>query len=294
MVGVDGALSAVLTDAMRRNGFAETDVFRDGLRWCAVCGEPKQAVIDWLPDAEGNPQKKAVPVACKCRREAMAREAAEDRERQFRANMRELLGRFGIQPRDVAEWSFDRDEYPESPVSRVCREYVENWEDMRADGIGILLYGSTGTGKTVYASCIVNALLGRQVPAALVTVPDLAGLLQGQRDRKALVNHLQSYRLLALDDLGAERDTPYASELVFSVVDARKASGLPLVVTTNLDAADMRSETDLWRRRIYDRVLDMCPIALKMTGASLRRESADRRRERARELLRGAAERSRK
>ena len=53
--------------------------------------------------------------------------------------------------------------------SRVCgvfyalRFYVKHWEDMKAENIGYLLWGSGGTGKNYFAGCIANALMEKEI-----------------------------------------------------------------------------------------------------------------------------------
>lgn len=61
-------------------------------------------------------------------------------------------------------------------------------------------------------------------------------------DRRALERYW-SIRLLALDDVGAERPTDWAVETLTTLLDARTAEGLPTVVTSNYSLGRLR---DLW------------------------------------------------
>ena len=79
----------------------------------------------------------------------------------------------------------------------------------------------------------------------------------GFEDREAYIHLLCSCPLLILDDLGMERDTKFGLETVYDVIDGRYLSGKPLIVTTNLTLRELQKETDLDKRRIYDRVLTM-------------------------------------
>lgn len=69
------------------------------------------------------------------------------------------------------------------------------------------------------------------------------------------------------------------------MIDARARSGLPLIVTTNLSLDELKTPTSMQFARIYDRVLDLCPITLKMTGDSRRAGNAELRRQKAKEIL---------
>ena len=73
-------------------------------------------------------------------------------------------------------------------------------------------------------------------------------------DRTAFLDSLGDYDLLIIDDLGVERNTEYALEQMFSIVDSRYRSGKPLIVTTNLKLDEMKYPPDLAHARIYDRI----------------------------------------
>jgi DNA replication protein DnaC len=66
------------------------------------------------------------------------------------------------------------------------------------------------------------------------------------------------------------------------VVDTRARSERPLIVTTHLSMKDLQNPPSLAYKRIYDRVLEMCPIRLKLVGESRRVTNANERKEKAR------------
>ena len=88
---------------------------------------------------------------------------------------------------------------------------------------------------------------------------------------------------MIIDDLGVERNSEYALEIIFSVIDRRIRSGRPLIITTNLPLKEIKSETMLDKRRIYDRILEMCtPMYVGGTSkremiASMKMRSEERR-----------------
>lgn len=284
--------SNILSDGMEKLANIKRqndgDYERNGILYCGVCGEAKQAWINWLPDADGNQQKHLVPVICKCELDAYNIQKNREREQKFKFNLNAARERYGIQPRNVELQTFERDDNPDGIIARTCRKYVGEWENMRDNNMGIIFYGPKGTGKSFYAACIANAIAEAQIPTALTTTAHLMGVMQSQWNKADVIDNLNYFRLLVLDDLGTERDTAFGAEVMYSIIDARYRSKLPLIVTTNLDLSDMRSETDMWRSRIYDRVLEMCPITLKMIGESRRAAIADERRNLARDFLRSA------
>ena len=151
--------------------------------------------------------------------------------------------------------------------------------------LGILFRGPVGTGKSFFACCIANELLKKRVPTAVTSFPRLLNLLQNSKDRQGLLDRLSTYKLLVIDDLGVERDTGYAAEQIFAVIDARCRSNLPTIVTTNLTPQEMDAPETMQYKRIFDRVAEMCPVSLLIDGESRRIQNAQRRKEIARELL---------
>ena len=90
--------------------------------------------------------------------------------------------------------------------------------------------------------------------------------------------------LLIIDDLGVERNSEYALGIIFSVIDRRIRSGRPLIITTNLPLKEIKSETMLDKRRIYDRILEMC-TPMYVGGTSKREAIASMKMEKAKTLL---------
>ncbi|MBQ2348861.1 MAG: hypothetical protein II388_10930, partial [Clostridia bacterium] len=73
---------------------------------------------------------------------------------------------------------------------------------------------------------------------------------------------LREYSLLILDDLGIEN----ATQTAYNIVDEWYRTGRPLIVTTNLKPQDLKNAKEIERRRIFDRVVEMCgsvPIYVK-------------------------------
>jgi DNA replication protein DnaC len=276
----------VIEKLSTRDNSAPGDYEANGVRMCGRCHSPKQAWKEFK-QADGTPHPRLVPIACRCDLDDLEQQKDRAEKQRFDAWMSAQRDKYGIASLSHKSQTFALDDRRNAKLSDTCRQYVERWEEMRADNMGMLFYGSVGTGKSFYACSIANALLEKRVPAVVTNFPRLLNLLQGAKERQEYLDHLQLYHLLVVDDLGVERDSPYAIEQVYNVIEARDRSGLPLIVTTNLSMEDLKNPPTMQLARIYDRVLELCPITVKMTGASRRAGNAEARRAKAREILLG-------
>lgn len=97
---------------------------------------------------------------------------------------------------------------------------------------------------------------------------------------------MNSASLVILDDLGAERNTDYALEIVYNVIDSRYRSRKPMIITTNLTLSEMQNPPDIRYSRIYDRIFEVC-YPVEFTGKSLRMKEAASRFDDMKSLLEG-------
>lgn len=93
-------------------------------------------------------------------------------------------------------------------------------------------------------------------------------------DKTEYIRLLNRYELLIIDDLGVERSSEYALENIFSVIDWRYRLGKPLIITTNISLVQLKQETKIDKKRIYDRILERC-IPVKVDGVSRREAMAN-------------------
>ena len=259
----------------------------EGFLMCGKCHTRNQHDIT-LPAFGGQSERVVrVGIACECRNKEIEAERAAEERRQFLQRM-EVLRRDGITDPAYIQYTFNQDDNRNPEVSEVCRRYVENWDEMFKENIGILFYGGVGTGKSFMACCIANALIEKLVPVSVTNFPRILNALQSfgfGEERQEFIDKLQRYKLLVIDDLGVERDTSYSTEQVYNIIDTRSRSGMPLIITTNLSMDDLKNPPSLAHSRIYDRVLEMCPIRLKLVGESRRTTIANERRDKAKKLL---------
>lgn len=227
----------------------------DGLRYCGKCHTPKEAIFENGLSFNGVNKH---PTECRCAAEQ--RQAGEAREKEYRRQSYIATLRMeAFQDIPAAAWSFDRAAVLTPPLQTV-RNYADHWEEMQQNNIGLILFGNVGTGKSYAAGCVANAVIARMVSVGFIAVTDIVNRMQGLwgDDRDRFMRSLMRPDLLILDDLGAERNTGYGKECVFDVINRRRLSGKPMIVTTNIPLKYMQQTTDMDERRIFDRILECC------------------------------------
>lgn len=223
-----------------------------GLRHCGKCHTPKQTVIPL-----GGKQL-TVPCLCKCASEAYQREEDARKAREFRDRV-DRLRKDGFRGSDLDKWTFAQDDGQDPRTSSIMRRYVDHFPEFLHQGRGMILYGQCGSGKTFAAACVVNALIDQGYKCFMTNFSRIANTISGLREGKQdYLDGLNQYALLALDDLGAERNTEYMAEIVYGIIDNRYRAKLPMIITSNLSGDELKNPRGIAEQRIYNRVLERC------------------------------------
>lgn len=276
---INNAISGIAARAARQYARQEGDYTgEDGLLYCGKCHTPKQVRQPLLGEM------KVLHCACKCSVERNKREAEEQRKRD-RMLYLDGMRRTGFPDAEMRKWTFSNDDGGNSKIIEIARKYVDNFDAMRSQGTGLLLYGNVGCGKSFAAACIANALIDRGTPCMMTNFSRIINRLQESFDgRQKYIDNLSRFDLLVIDDMAVERNTEYVWENVMNIVDSRYRSGLPLIVTTNLTIGELADPSDIRRQRVYSRLKEMC-VPIEVTGADRRTRKMERNIMSAKELL---------
>ena len=252
----------------------------DGLLYCGKCHTPKEAFFAKGIVLMG---KNKHPVECSCQRTEREQQEALINQQKHIDLVRRLKTE-GFSDPAMLDWTFENDN-GRSPQMHYAHRYVEQWQTMRSENLGLLLWGGVGTGKSFLAGCIANALMKQEVPVRMTNFARILNELNSSfSGRNDVVDKLCRYPLLIIDDFGMERGTEYALEQIYNIVDSRYRSRKPLIVTTNLTLDEIRHPQDTPHTRIYDRLLEMC-IPISCIGMSFRKETAQEKMERLKNLI---------
>jgi DNA replication protein DnaC len=148
--------------------------------------------------------------------------------------------------RRFLEVSFEREPIVslDPVVLRQVRTFVRSLEDNLEAGRGLWFDGPVGTGKTSLAILVAKAAKEAGRSYAVYPVPRLLAEIKRTFDRDASDSYLGFFRrlcsvdLLVLDDLGAEKQTEWVLEQLYSIVNERWQDQRSIVVTTNIPDED--------------------------------------------------------
>lgn len=260
-------------------------VGEDGFLHCSECGQKIETLVEFPLFEEGKTEMRKMRTSCKCR----DKEKEEIEKRfEYEERQRQIMKLRGLSLMDSklkdARFATYRVTEENEKAFELAKKYVSRFDYMYEKGQGLMFYGDVGTGKSYVAAVIANELIER---LRLVVMTSFVKLLDGaDREDKDFIRKLNQADLLVIDDLGTERSTNYALERVYDIIDSRYRTGKPIIITTNLRMAEMKTCDDIRYNRIYDRIFEMC-YPEKMTGLSWRKKEAASRYDTMKKILEG-------
>lgn len=273
MQGLQSILPPGISEVQLDNG---DYVGEDGLIHCGKCHGKKQTRLPASAMTDG--KEMVVRCICKCQVEENRRREEEEERRKAMERIERLRNSSLIDDKlkDARLKTFQKDT-DNQKVFTLAERYVQRFDEMYEKRQGILFWGTVGTGKSYTAACIANELLDRTIPVVMTSFVKILQNIQGnQEEEKVIMSRLNDAKLLIIDDLGTERNTDYALEKVYNIIDSRYRSGKPLILTTNMTLKEMQETTDIRYKRIYDRIFEMC-FPVRVSGRSWREKEAAKR-----------------
>ena len=131
------------------------------------------------------------PIECSCQRTEREKQETLISQQKHNDLVRRLKAE-GFSDPSMLDWAFENDN-GRSPQMHHAHRYVEQWQTMRSENIGLLLWGGVGTGKSFLAGCIANALMAQEVPVRMTNFARILNELNGSfSERNEVVDKLSA------------------------------------------------------------------------------------------------------
>lgn len=208
--------------------------------------------------------------------EAVARKVAEQQHASWSA----VLSGAGTGYAKCTLQSYRTDKVPtdyrkqqEAAYRAVC-EYAQRIGDRIREGVGLVLFGTVGSGKDHLAISVCKHAIKAQFTAGWINgqrwFAEIRDAMDTDKTERGILGKVANPDLLVLSDPlpNAGELTAYQATWLYRLADARRAAGKPTIVTVNVaddDEADRRLGEATW-----DRLCDSA-VKIKCNWPSYRR-----------------------
>ena len=165
---------------------------------------------------------------------------------------------------------FENDRYGENYL-KFSKRYAKRILDEETFNKGIIFVGKSGTGKTFASSCIANYLMENGKSVLVINF----GLYLNKIKREwaeaenDILNSVKLCDLLIIDNFGSERNTEFAIEKAFLLIDTRYRSEKPMIITSNLNLFQLEEK---FTAKIRSRIEEMCYL-IKVNSKDKRKDA---------------------
>lgn len=257
---------------LQDNEYIENDMI-----YCTECGQSKLFVgNDW----RGN--KIARKCVCECYEKEQARLKQEEERRNKVMRIEKLKNRSLIDERykdkqfselDLTNGSF------RSAYTR-CKKYCEVSSEVYEKGLGIYLWGNSGTGKTLLTSCMANALMEKEYTVLFTNFFEMLKAIRNTFNNNTtetderIINDIADVDFLFIDDLGTESLSKnsgdnFTQDKIFEIINKRYNKKKPTIFSSNYPIKDLVSTRNFMDKTV-DRINEMSSAVLEIKGESYR------------------------
>lgn len=164
----------------------------------------------------------------------------ELRELQVMELLQEHIARYTAFRGSLRQCTFEN--FDTASDQRAVAAYNAVVRFVRGEVPWVYLYGPPGNGKTHLAAAAVNHLIAQGRAVLFTTAPELLAMIRDGFDggqAENLIGLCQRVPWLVVDDLGAERLTDWAAEVLFRVFNARYTTRAHTLVVSNVRPDDI-------------------------------------------------------
>lgn len=149
-----------------------------------------------------------------------------------------------------------------------CMKFIKNFEEEHSN---LLLFGTTGVGKTFLSHCIAKEIMQTAHSVLYLTATEffdalLAKAISQDAESLLLYEQIQNCDLLIIDDLGTERNTDFIVSQLFVCLNNRIINQKSTIISTNLTLDKIKAN---YTERTFSRISNHYKI-LRLAGDDIR------------------------
>ncbi|ENH97058.1 primosomal protein DnaI [Gracilibacillus halophilus YIM-C55.5] len=145
----------------------------------------------------------------------------------------------------------DASSYERKQLVKEIIEFVQGHAKNRFQK-GLYIHGPFGTGKSYVLGVIANELKNRNVPTAIIYMPELVREMKASIKDDSLQSKMQHFKeveVLMFDDIGAESISPwFRDEVLGAILQYRMMEELPVFFTSNYNLEQLETHLSTTNR----------------------------------------------
>jgi DNA replication protein DnaC len=257
----------------------QDEYLKDGLIYCSKCNTQRSMYVKHPSDRTSE-----VMIRCLCDCQSIERDENERKEKEL-ARLQEVeqlksASLLGDRYQNIyfSNTQIGHNKSFDNAFNR-CRRYCDVSNETLKEGMGIYLYGDTGTGKTHLTACIVNELINKQYQVLFTNFFEISKMIRSTFGKIGIsendyIDRLASIDFLVIDDLGTERVQNGESDLwlqekIFDVLNKRYNNKKPTIFSSNHSISELITERGFMKKTV-DRIAEMSTAIIKIEGESYR------------------------
>ena len=267
-------LASILTTMFSQIDLSNTYEGDDGLRYCTKC-HTLRVTKDIIPVFNAH-----MPTPCECMKEE-TRKQEERLEYMRKMDAVDKIRSASLLGDRYKDTTFDKTELVGGDFDKAfqrCRKYCDIHEEALANGYGIYLYGTSGTGKTHLTACICNELIRKCQQCLFTNFFEISKLIRStfhkNTEAETIIKRISSVDFLFIDDLGTEMlkrngEDNWLQEQVFDIINKRYNERKPTIFSSNYSLNELIEQRGMMPKTV-DRIMEMSTAIIKIDGASYR------------------------
>lgn len=256
----------------------ENEYLKDGIIYCSKCNTQSSCFVK-------HPiTKEQILVRCLCECASNKRDEEERQQKELeRLKEIEKLKSASLIGERYKDILFNNTEIGHNKsfdnAYNTCRRYCEVSNVVLAEGMGIYIFGDTGTGKTHLTACMVNELINKKYQVLFTNFFEISKMIRSTFNKSSetendYINRLATIDFLFIDDLGTERVQNGESDLwlqekIFDVLNKRYNNKKPTIFSSNHSLNELINDRGFMPKTV-DRIAEMSTRIIKVEGSSYR------------------------